>query len=144
MKFKLLTSNIVLLVFLLSSSDAQGQGGGRYPIRSSTSSSGDSSYSGANPLLGLLLILLCCGTGIARRIYHRYETEERLANTAPYRIVFVPAESAQEVSTKPITTEIDHQEVQYSNGLQQPNNVEEKCPMIVPNKDNETSPSCTK
>ncbi|CAF1590038.1 unnamed protein product [Rotaria magnacalcarata] len=65
----------------------------------------------------------------------------RITNTAPYRIVFVPAESAQEVSTKPITTEIDHQEVQYSNGLQQPNNVEEKCPMIVPNKDNETSPS---
>ncbi|CAM2709225.1 unnamed protein product [Rotaria socialis] len=69
MKFKLVTSNIVLLVVPLSSSDAKGRGGGGggFRIRSSTSSSGDSSYSGANPLLGLLLILLCCGTGIARR-----------------------------------------------------------------------------
>ncbi|CAF4219316.1 unnamed protein product [Rotaria magnacalcarata] len=132
-------------MFLLSTPDARRGGGGRFRI----SSSGASSSSAGSEILGLLAMLLCCGTGIARRIYHQISRRqqlhaENLANTAPYRIIFVPAESAQEVSTKPITTEIDHQEVQYSNGLQQPNNVEEKCPMIVPNKDNETSPSCTK
>ena len=68
----------------------------------------------------------------------------QLENTAQYTIVFVPVESIEDVSTKPIITEIGHQEAQSSNDLQQPNSVEEKYPMIVPNKDNETSISCTK
>ncbi|CAF2611698.1 unnamed protein product [Rotaria sp. Silwood2] len=139
---------------------------------SSSSSSSDSSSNGGGTAVGFLLMLLCCGAGIGGRIYRCYRNEERrkrteeqvhrictnlsevsrmqqlhernLSNMTGYIVVHVPIGSFQEVSEKQIEkNETEQPEIQSSNDLQQPNSEEEKCSMIVPVKDNDTSPSRT-
>ncbi|CAF4303262.1 unnamed protein product, partial [Rotaria sordida] len=67
-----------------------------------------------------------------------------LSNINHYTIVYVPIKSSQEASEKQIEkNEANQSEVQSSNDLQQSNNEEEKCSMVVPLKDSSMLPSRT-